>query len=77
MSGVELVLQPVIGRAAAELLQRLPVLRLSLVQLRTLEQHLFQALYLRAVWIVRGLAAGVVLAVNSHPLAGDDPCAHP
>mmetsp|Transcript_10425 Transcript_10425/g.42444 ORF Transcript_10425/g.42444 Transcript_10425/m.42444 type:complete len:581 (+) Transcript_10425:6181-7923(+) len=74
---VQVVLNPVIGRAAAVLGNGFSVLGLSTVELGAFGQHLFQATGLRAVRIFLGLALGVVLAVDRHPLTGDHARRHP
>ncbi|MPN12772.1 hypothetical protein SDC9_160092 [bioreactor metagenome] len=67
---IDVALHPVVGRAVAELLERVFVLRLGAIQLRAAPHHRVQAARLRAVRIVFGLALGVVLAVDGHPLLG-------
>jgi hypothetical protein len=77
MPAVEMALDPVVGRAVAELPERLGVLGLFAVQLRALAHHGIQPARLRAVGIVLGFALGVVLAVDGHPLLGDHARAQP
>ena len=71
IAGVEIALDPVVGHAVAVLLQRFLVLGLGAIQLRALQQHGLDAARLRAVRVFLGLALGMVLAVNGHPLARD------
>jgi hypothetical protein len=54
----------------AELAQRFLVLGLGAIELAAVQQHGLDAARLRAVRIVDGLALGVVLAVDRHPLLG-------
>ena len=77
MPAVQMTLDPVVGRAVAELPECLGVLRLFAVQLRTLAHHGVQAACLRAVGVVLGFALGMVLAVDGHPLPGDHARAQP
>ena len=74
---VQVALDPVVGRAVAELGHGLLVLRLGPVQLGAAPQHGLDAAGLRAVRVVHGLALGVVLAVDGHPLLGDHAGAQP
>ena len=69
-AGIDMALDPIVGRALAVLLQQLGILRGFLVQLDAAPQHGVDAGEARAVRILGGLAAGVVLAVDRHPLLG-------
>ena len=70
VTGVEIALDPVIRRAVAELDHRFRVLGFGTVELGTAPQHGFDTARLRAVRVVRGLALGVVLAVDGDPFLG-------
>ncbi len=54
----------------AEPLEGFEVFSFFTVQLCAREQHGFNAVHMRAVWVVGLLALGVVLAVNGGPLFG-------
>src|SRR5690606_24569893 len=69
-AAVEVVLDPVVGAALAVGPQGVLILRLGHVQLGALAQYRAQALLHRAVRIFRGLALGVVLAMDRGPLPG-------
>ena len=77
VTGVEIALDPVIRRAVAELDHRFRVLGFGTVELGTAPQHGFDAARLRAMRVFRGLAFGVVLAVNRDPFLGDHARAQP
>ena len=68
--GVDVALYPVVGRAVTKTLERVEIFGFFAVQLSTREQHGFDTVHMRAVWVVRLLALGVVLAVNGGPLFG-------
>ena len=70
-------LEPVVGRAVAVALDQRPVGGRLSVELRALPEHLAQAEHLRAVRVLRRLAARVVAAVDRHPLAGHHPGRQP
>ena len=77
VAGVQVALDPVFRRAVAELRQGFLVLGFLTVELGTAPQHGFDAARLRAVRVFRGLAFGVVLAVNRDPFLGDHARAQP
>ena len=77
IAAVDIALHPVVGRAMAELLDRLGVFCFRAVQLGAAPHHRVQAPRLRAVGIVHRLALGVVLAVDGHPFLGDHARADP
>ncbi|OMP13813.1 hypothetical protein COLO4_00898 [Corchorus olitorius] len=68
---IHVLLDPIVRRTVAELLDRFLVLGLSAIQLRAFHQHLADASGLRAVRILFGFALGVVLAVNGGPFLRD------
>ena len=70
IAGVEIALDPVVGRSAAELLERLRVLRFGPIELGALPEHGVDAACLRAVRILGRLDLRVVLAVDGDPLLG-------
>ena len=70
MGGVEIALDPVIGRAVTVAFNGLANKRFLDIQEHPQPQHLVQAQDLRAVRIVDGLAFGVVLAMDCGPLLG-------
>jgi hypothetical protein len=74
---VDVVLDPVIGRAAAVLLHVLLRLAGVAVQRDAVPEHLLDAVDHRAVRIFLGLDLGVVLAMHRHPLTGDHPGGQP
>src|SRR6185369_5618800 len=76
-AGVQVALDPVVGRAVTELGQRFPIAGFRTVELGAAPQDGFDAARLRAVRVVHGLALGVVLAVNGDPLLGDHARAQP
>ena len=67
MFGVQIALQPVIGRAVAELLDRFRILGFAAIQLSAFAHDFAQATRLRAVRVVNRFTLGVVLAVNGNP----------
>ena len=75
--GVDVALQPVVGRPVAVALHRLRLVGFLHIQHDAGEQHLVDAEHLRAVRIVLGLALRVVLAVDRGPLLGDHARGHP
>ena len=76
-AAVDMAFHPVVGRAAAVLLHGFRIARLLPIQLRTLQQYRLQADELRTVRVPFPLAHGMMLAVHSHPLPGDDARVHP
>ena len=76
-AAVHVALHPVIGGAMAKFLEGFGVFGLSTVQLGAAPHHGIQPTGLRAVWVVRRFALGVVLAVNGHPFLGLHARAHP
>ncbi len=70
-AGVEVALEPVVGRAVAVALDRLAVVRFLDVEEHAGPEHPVDAQDLRAVRVVGGFALGVVLAVDRCPLLGD------
>ena len=68
---VDVALHPVVGGAVPELVEHRGVGRRLAVELRPLEQHLADAVDLRAVRVLGTFAAGVMLAVHRHPLLRD------
>ena len=74
---VQVVLEPVVGRAAAVLLDRGGIGSLHLVNFSAAPQDGAQAMDHRAVGIVLRLAERMVLAVHGHPLPGDHAGGHP
>ena len=69
--GIQVALQPVVRRAAAVFFQRFKVFGFLAIKLRPFQQYLFDADNLRTVWIVRGFAFCMVLAVDRSPFLGD------
>ena len=69
-AAVEVALDPVVGRAVAVALERLAVLRFLAIELGAFQHDLADAVDLRAVRIVDGLALRVVLAMDRGPLLG-------
>jgi len=70
MGGIDVTFQPVIRGALAVAGQGFRVAGLGPVQLRPFREHLPQTPGLGAVGIFRGVAFGMVLAVNGHPFLG-------
>ena len=68
---VQLALDPVVGAAAAVLLDIAAQRARLAVQLHAAPEHRADALVHRAVRILLGLALGVVLAMDRHPLLHD------
>ena len=66
---VDVALEPVVGRAVAEALERLGIGGLLAVEEHPAPQHAVDAVDLRAVRILRRLDARMVLAVHRHPFA--------
>jgi hypothetical protein len=77
IAAVEIALDPVVGRAAPELLERLRVLRFGPIELGASPEHRVDPARLRAVRVVGSLDFRVVLAVDRDPLlrhhAGREP----
>jgi hypothetical protein len=67
--GVQVALEPVVGRALAITLDRCGFGGFGDVEKHAAPQHPVDAVHLRAVRVFRGLALGVVLAMHRHPLA--------
>ncbi len=72
-----MALDPVIRRMVAVFFACCGTAALFPVELGALEQHLADAVNLRAVGVVGRLGGGVVLAVNGHPFASDHAGAQP
>ena len=70
IAAVDVALEPVVRRTATVLLGDRRILARRPIQVDAIEQHLLDAVDLRAVRIFRGFALGVVLAVDRHPLLG-------
>ena len=77
MHRVQLALDPVVGGAVAVLLERRGVPGFHAIELGAFEQHLPDAVDLRAVGVFGGFAAGVVLAMDRHPFPGHHPGGEP
>src|SRR6185295_7926517 len=65
---VDIALEPVVGRAMAVAYDRLPIAALPDVQEHSAPQNTMDAQHLRAVRILRGLALGMMLAMDRDPL---------
>ena len=76
-AGVEMALDPVVGRVVAVLLQRLGHLGLGAIELAAAQQHRLQAMRDRAVRVIDRLALGVVLAMDRDPFLRHHAGGHP
>jgi hypothetical protein len=77
VAAVDMALEPVVGGVVAVLAQRGVDLGLGTVELAAAQQHGAQPARNRAVRVVGGLAARVVLAVDRDPLLGHHAGAQP
>src|SRR3546814_3010982 len=72
-----MALDPVVRTALAVLLDRLTIGTRCAIQLHAVAHNRAQAEHLRAVRILGGFAAGMMLAMNGSPLAGNHRGAQP
>lgn len=70
VAGIEMALDPVVGRAVAVLVQHILALGVDAVELGALQEHLLDAMGDRAVGVFHGFHRGVVLAMDGGPFAG-------
>ena len=74
---VDVALEPVVRTPVVVLGDRLRIRRRSPIQLRPFQQQLLDSEDFRAVRILTGLDAGVMLAVHRDPFLGDGPGREP